>query len=72
MDALPNTPIGKSSTNPGDPSDPDTWWREGWGDSLYPEFSLNVPPIVPNYGLPIGILYSVTTSPQDINLSRTG
>ena len=43
MDALPNTPIGKSSTNPGDPSDPDTCGAKDGVDSLYPEFSLTFP-----------------------------
>lgn len=38
------SPLGTSQTNPSDPSDPDHWWRQGWGNSVFPQFELEAPP----------------------------
>lgn len=63
--------IGTSLTNPGALDDVDTWWRQGWGNSLYPQFTLNtpVPPALADWVI-AGILYGVTTSTADIDLTN--
>jgi hypothetical protein len=37
-------PKARSYTNPFDRSDPGSWWREGWGNSLYPDLTFTTPP----------------------------
>ncbi len=39
----PSPTLGSSSTNPIDGTDPDVWWRYGWGNTLHPQFKLNLP-----------------------------
>ena len=50
---------GTSKSNPG--AGEDTWWRQGWGQTLTPDFALS-PPEAMDYkvdGYIIGMLYSV-------------
>ncbi|MDR3687683.1 MAG: Ig-like domain-containing protein [Coriobacteriia bacterium] len=62
--ALEDTPtptLGTSKTNPS--WGVDAWWRGGWGNSLYPEFTLNPPPMTEDTdGYLIGFLYAVDRS----------
>lgn len=52
----PIDPIGTSTTNPG--TGVDTWWRQGWGRDLFPQFELNLPAVdEPEYV--VGALYAV-------------
>ncbi len=53
------TPHAVSGSNPG--AGPDYWWRQGWGQTLYPDFAFN-PPELMDYkvdGYIIGMLYNV-------------
>jgi len=55
---------GTSKSNPG--AGEDTWWRQGWGQTLTPDFALN-PPKNMDYkvdGYIIGMLYSVDRTPS--------
>jgi len=55
---------GTSKSNPG--AGEDTWWRQGWGRTLTPDFALH-PPQAMDYkvdGYIIGMLYSVDRTPS--------
>lgn len=54
-----NQVTGTSTTNPNESGDEDTWWREGWGNSLYPQFTFDIPSASSEYGLVIGMLYTL-------------
>lgn len=53
------SPLGSSSTNPYN-SDADSWWRQGWGNSTTPDFTLNKPSADPPV---LGMLYAVDRNP---------
>ncbi len=69
IDDIPS-PVLMSSTNPGAIAGagdtPDTWWRMGWGNALYPSFVLNLPPSVVSPAFVIGTLYTVDRSPATV------
>jgi hypothetical protein len=69
VDIADGVSIGVSSTNPGAQDDMETWWRQGWGNSLTPQFLLTPPTPGSEYGLVTGMLYSVTTEPSSIDTS---
>jgi len=79
LEDQPTPDLGFSKTNPG--SGGDYWWRQGWGRSLYPQFSLRTPAVWDNAldGYLLGSLYSVdgvyadivtTTAPQPIDITQ--
>ena len=43
-------PVGVSATNPGDLGYAATFWRQNWGNSLYPEYSLALPSVLSEIG----------------------
>ncbi len=57
-------PLGYSSTNPNDPTDPEVWWRRdpvngwGWGNATHPVFEMNTPE-VPETEHVLGFIYEV-------------
>lgn len=53
-------PIGTSSTNPYIPNSYDTSWREYWGKSKHPQFSLDVPQPGPDQPPIVGALYYIS------------
>jgi hypothetical protein len=77
LNDVPN-PVLTSPTNPGSilgaGDTVDTWWREGWGSSPYPEFTLTLPSVmttpVPEYVL--GILYTVDRNPATVIVPGSG
>lgn len=72
-DLAPDENMGTSTTNPGIWKDMDTWWRAGWGKSDAPQFILNTPSVEDTtFGLLAGMVYTVTTTPQDLNPSTPG
>jgi len=57
-----NSLSGTSMTNPNKEDDTETWWREGWGNSLRPQFTLDAPNPEEGEGLVIGMLYALDRS----------
>lgn len=71
-------PLGVSSTNPNDPTDPEVWWRRdpvngwGWGNSTHPQFEINTPE-VPETEHVLGFIYEVDRNATgDLDESRPG
>lgn len=71
-------PLGYSSTNPNDPTDPEIWWRRdpvngwGWGNSTHPMFEINTPE-VPETEHVLGFYYEVNReSTGDLDESHPG
>ncbi|HEY3318241.1 MAG TPA: Ig-like domain-containing protein [Coriobacteriia bacterium] len=60
--SMDDTPTGTSSTNP---NAGDAEWRQGWGNSLSPEFTFSAIPSDPP-SKTIGFLYTLTRAPQDV------
>ncbi len=55
--------LGRSATNPWDDEDALVWWRDGWGNSLYPEITITNTP--QDTGLPtLGFMYVVDRTPD--------
>jgi hypothetical protein len=76
---LNDVPTAISSTNPNDETDPDSWWRMGWGNSVTPDFVISPPsPDQTGVGFIVGTLYgldrTLTTKidvTQPLNYFRT-
>lgn len=56
-------PVGTSGSNPS--AGPDAWWRMGWGNSVYPDFTLT-PPSVTDPEFIVGTLYVVDRDPATL------
>ena len=70
-DALNGPMTGTSSTNPNDSGSITTWWRNGWGNTLQPQFTINAPAVSPDEGYVIGMLYTIDrTQTTAIDISR--
>lgn len=67
VDIDEGTSIGVSSTNPGALDEMDSWWRQGWGNSLTPQYTLNPPSDEASTGLVTGMLYSITPDEATID-----
>jgi hypothetical protein len=70
-------PLAASVSNPVDPLSPELWWRYGWGNSLRPDFTLNVPVMhttaTPEHPMPdradefvVGTLYMIDRDPSSV------
>ncbi len=60
-----------SATNPSDPKDPEAWWRQAWGKTMFPQFNVEPPSVkVEDVGHIIGLLYSVDRTGGTIDPSR--
>jgi hypothetical protein len=62
LEDTPTPTLAKTTTNPGWGAD--SWWRQGWGNSLYPEFELTRPAqwIENIDGYLLGTIYTVDRS----------
>jgi hypothetical protein len=69
LDITFGSTLAESKSNPSLMSEQDSWWRQGWGNSLTPDFELNPPVPYFTSGLVSGTMYSITTSPADLNTS---
>ncbi len=59
-ESLNTSSTGSASTNPDDPSSQDAFWRQGWGNSLFPQFEISPPSADPlEFGFTTGLLYAV-------------
>jgi hypothetical protein len=54
----------ESSTNPTEEAPAPKWWRQGWGNSSYPDFQVPVPSIAASEGVVAGFLYVVDGSAE--------
>ena len=56
-----------TKTNPNDSMSPDIFWRQGWGNSLYPQFEASPPSVDPlTYGFVTGMLYTLDMTPTTV------
>jgi len=67
-----NTPVsGVTATNPDSVESPDTFWRQGWGNSLNPQFELSPGSAGADLGFVSGMLYAVDrTESTNINATK--
>ncbi len=64
-ESLNATTTGTTTTNPDDPSNQDTFWRQGWGNSLYPQFGVSPASADPiEFGFTTGLLYAINRTPD--------
>jgi len=58
---------GTSPTNPNNAVDADVFWRQGWGNSVKPQFTITPPAVDPaNLGFVTGMLYSLSRTPSTV------
>ena len=58
-DGLGTAASASSNSNPDLPDSSDLWWRQGWGNSLTPDFTLSPPSTDTTVGPIIGMFYTV-------------
>ncbi len=64
-ESLNATTTGTTTTNPNDPSSQDSFWRQGWGNSLNPQFQIEPATADPiEFGFTTGLLYTVNRTPD--------
>ncbi len=56
-----------TKTHPNIPADSNVFWRQGWGNSLYPQFEATPPSADPlQYGFATGMLYTLDMTPTTV------